>query len=69
MLFGFVFLSHQVGAFLGVWLGGRVYDLTKSYDAMWWISIALGLISALINWPIKERPVARIAAASIPSKA
>jgi predicted MFS family arabinose efflux permease len=69
MLFGFVFLSHQVGSFLGVWLGGRLFDLTKSYDAMWWISVALGVISALINWPIKERPVARIAAASVPSKA
>jgi predicted MFS family arabinose efflux permease len=69
MLFGFVFLSHQVGSFLGVWLGGRLFDLTKSYDAMWWISVALGVISALINWPIKERPVARIVAASVPSKA
>jgi predicted MFS family arabinose efflux permease len=68
MLFGFVFLSHQVGSFLGVWLAGRLFDLTKSYDAMWWISVALGLISALINWPIKERPVARIAAASAVSK-
>ena len=68
MLFGFVFLSHQVGSFLGVWLGGRLFDLTKSYDAMWWISVALGVISALINWPIKERPVARIAMASVPSK-
>ena len=42
MLFGIVFLSHQVGSFLGVWLGGRIFDMTKSYDAMWWISIALG---------------------------
>lgn len=69
MLFGVVFLSHQVGAFVGVWLGGRVFDLTKSYDAMWWISVALGLISALLNWPIQERPVARIEAARVPSKA
>ncbi len=69
MLFGFVFLSHQIGSFLGVWLAGRLYDITKSYDAMWWISIALGVISALINWPIKERPVARIAAATAPAKA
>ena len=67
MLFGFVFLSHQVGSFLGVWLGGRLFDLTGSYQAMWWISVALGLISALLNWPIKERPVARIATANIPS--
>jgi predicted MFS family arabinose efflux permease len=64
MLFGFVFLSHQVGSFLGVWLAGRLFDLTKSYDAMWWISIALGVISALLHWPIAERPVPRVAAAS-----
>ena len=64
MLFGIVFLSHQVGAFLGVWLAGRLFDLTKSYDTMWWISIALGVISALLNWPIKEAPVARLAVAA-----
>ena len=62
MLFGIVFLSHQVGAFLGVWLGGRLFDMTKSYDLMWWMSVALGLFAALISWPIKERPVARLAA-------
>ena len=60
MLFGIVFLSHQVGAFIGVWLAGRLFDATKSYEAMWWISIALALISALLNWPIKEQPVARL---------
>jgi predicted MFS family arabinose efflux permease len=64
MLFGIVFLSHQVGSFLGVWLAGRIFDMTKSYDAMWWISIALGLVAALINWPIQEKPVARLAATS-----
>jgi predicted MFS family arabinose efflux permease len=64
MLFGIVFLSHQVGSFLGVWLAGRLFDMTKSYDAMWWISIALGLLAALINWPIQEKPVARLAANS-----
>lgn len=62
MLFGIVFLSHQVGSFLGVWLGGRLFDMTKSYDAMWWISIALGLVAALAHWPIQEKPVARLAA-------
>lgn len=62
MLFGFVFLSHQIGAFLGVWLGGKLFDLTKSYDVMWWISIALGLLAALLNWPIREKPVARVSA-------
>lgn len=61
MLFGFVFLSHQVGSFLGVWLGGRLFDITGSYTAMWWISVALGVIAALLNWPISERPVARLA--------
>ncbi len=64
MLFGFVFLSHQVGSFLGLWLAGRLYDLTGSYDAMWWISVALGLAAAAIHLPIKERPVARLANAS-----
>jgi predicted MFS family arabinose efflux permease len=63
MLFGIVFLSHQVGSFLGVWLAGRLYDMTRSYDAMWWISIALGLLAALLNWPIRERPVTRLATA------
>ena len=62
MLFGFVFLSHQAGAFLGVWLGGRLFDMTKSYDAMWWISIGLGLTAAALNWPIQEKPVRRLAA-------
>jgi predicted MFS family arabinose efflux permease len=57
MLFGIVYLSHQVGSFLGVWLAGRLYDLTHSYDTMWWLSIALGLVAALLNWPIRERPV------------
>jgi predicted MFS family arabinose efflux permease len=63
MLFGIVFLSHQIGSFLGVWLAGRLYDLTHSYDAMWWTSIALGLLAGLINWPIQEKPVARLATA------
>ncbi|MCL4765970.1 MAG: MFS transporter [Hyphomicrobiaceae bacterium] len=63
MLFGFVFLSHQLGSFAGLWLAGRLYDLTGSYDAMWWISIGFGLFAAAIHWPIRERPVARLAAA------
>jgi len=63
MLFGVVFLSHQVGSFTGLWLAGTLYDLTKSYDIMWWISIALGLFAAAVHWPIRERPVARLAAA------
>jgi len=53
-LFGFIFFSHQVGAFLGAWLGGVAYDLYGSYDAIWWLSVALGLISGILHWPIKE---------------
>lgn len=60
MLFGVVFLSHQLGSFSGLWLAGYLYDATKSYDMMWWISIALGLFAAAIHWPIQERPVARL---------
>ena len=59
MLYGIVFVSHQVGSFLGVWLAGLVYDATKSYDLMWWLSVALGIFAALINWPIEERAVER----------
>jgi predicted MFS family arabinose efflux permease len=64
MLFGIVFFSHQVGSFLGVWLAGRLYDATGSYEAMWWISIALGIASGLVHWPIQEKPVARLAPAT-----
>jgi MFS family permease len=59
MLNGFVFLGHQVGSFFGGWGGGRLFDLTGNYDAMWWISIGLGIISALLHWPIVEKPVER----------
>lgn len=60
MLYGIVFFSHQVGSFLGVWLGGVVYDRFKSYDAMWWISVALGVFAAVVHLPIRETPVARL---------
>lgn len=60
MLFGFVFLSHQLGSFAGLWLAGVLYDATKSYDMMWWISIGLGLFAGLVHWPIRERPVERL---------
>ncbi len=60
-LFGVVFLSHQVGSFLGVWLGGYLFDLTGSYTLVWIGSIALGLVAALLNLPIDERPVVRLA--------
>ena len=59
MLGGFVFLSHQVGSFLGVWLGGKLYDSTGSYDVVWWIAVALGVFAALINLPIRETAVRR----------
>ncbi|MGR4867478.1 MFS transporter [Variovorax sp. LARHSF232] len=59
MLSGFVFLSHQVGSFLGVWLGGFLYDRTGSYDVVWWLSIALGVFAALINLPVREGAIAR----------
>ena len=63
-LFGFVFFSHQLGSFLGAWLGGYVYDATGSYDIVWWIAVVLGVIAAVLHWPINERPVARLAVAS-----
>lgn len=59
MLYGFAFFSHQVGGFLGVWLGGILYESFGNYTLVWWLSIALGIASALINLPIKEQPVAR----------
>ena len=59
-LFGIVFLSHQLGGFLGAWLGGYVYDATGSYDAVWWFSVALGVMSALCHLPIEQKPVARL---------
>jgi predicted MFS family arabinose efflux permease len=62
MLGGFVFLSHQVGSFLGVWLGGRLYDATGSYDIVWYISIALGVFAALVNLPVREGAITRPAA-------
>ena len=52
-------VSHQVGSFLGVWLGGRLYDATGSYDIVWWIAVALGVFAALVNLPIRERAIAR----------
>jgi MFS family permease len=63
LLFGVVFLSHQVGAFVGVWLGGVVYDATGAYDLMWWLSIALGMAAAIVHLPISERPAPRLATA------
>jgi predicted MFS family arabinose efflux permease len=62
-LFGVVFFSHQVGAFLGIWLGGLFFELHGSYDAVWWMSVALGVFAALVHLPIVERPALRFAAA------
>jgi predicted MFS family arabinose efflux permease len=67
MLGGFVFLSHQVGSFLGVWLGGRLYDSTGSYDVVWWIAVALGVFAALINLPIREITIRRAAPLPVPT--
>jgi MFS family permease len=66
MLAGIIFFSHQVGSFLGAWLGGRLFDLTGSYNLMWGICIGLGVMAAIVHWPIDERPIAgRSAAANI----
>ncbi len=54
-LYGFVFLSHQIGSFLGVWLGGRMYDITGDYTLVWWIGVGVGAFSALVHLPIRER--------------
>jgi len=59
MLSGFVFFSHQIGSFMGVWLGGYLYDRTGSYDVVWYIAIALGVLAALVNLPIKEKAIIR----------
>jgi predicted MFS family arabinose efflux permease len=62
-LMGIVFLSHQIGSFLGVWLGGRLYDQTGSYDIVWWLGVALGIFAAIVHWPIREAPVKTAVAA------
>ena len=59
MLGGLVFFSHQIGSFVGVWLGGLLFDRTGSYDLVWWIAIALGVLAALANLPIREHPLQR----------
>lgn len=59
MLGGFVFFSHQIGSFMGVWLGGFLYDRTGSYDIVWYLAIALGIFAAIVNLPVREAPIAR----------
>ena len=63
-LFGAVFFGHQVGAFLGAWLGGVLYDATGNYNAIWWMAVGLGVFAALIHMPIREAPVRRLAGAA-----
>jgi MFS family permease len=63
MLFGIAFFSHQVGGFLGIYLGGALFERTGSYDIVWWLGVLFGVISAIINLPIVEKPVARLAPA------
>ena len=67
MLSGFTFFSHQIGSFLSAWLGGKLYDATGSYDLVWYLSIALGVVAGLINLPIDEKEIARprVAAAGV----
>lgn len=63
LLFGLVMVTHQIGGFLGAWLGGKAFDATGSYDWMWWADILLAVAAALLHWPIEERPAAAPAAA------
>lgn len=65
LLGGLVFLSHQMGSFLGVWMGGYLYDVYGSYDGVWWLGVALGLFAAAVHWPIREAPVQRPAPANV----
>ncbi len=65
MLFGVVFMSHQIGGFSGAWLGGLIYDATGSYDLMWGVSVALGLASAALHWPIKDQPLERLSEGAV----
>lgn len=60
-LFGIVFLSHQIGSFIGVWMGGVLFDTYKSYDGMWWAGVVLGLVAAILHLPIDEKPLQRLA--------
>jgi predicted MFS family arabinose efflux permease len=64
MLTGVVFLGHQLGSFLGAWLGGRIFDVTGSYSLAWMITIALSVMAALCSWPINEKPLVRQAASA-----
>jgi len=65
MLGGIVFFSHQVGSFLGVWMGGILYEASGSYDMVWWLGVALGIFAAIVHWPIREEAVQRPLAESV----
>lgn len=67
-LFGVVFLSHQLGSFCGVWLGGYVFDATGSYDTVWMLAVGLGVISALLHWPIDDAPVTALTGQAVPGR-
>lgn len=69
MLSGFIFFSHQIGSFMGVWLGGYLYDRTGSYDIVWYIAIGLGVLAALVNLPVREAAIQRPAAGRLPQGA
>jgi len=69
MLYGIVFLSHQIGSFMGAWLGGWLYDSTHSYDLLWWASVAVAVLAAALHLPIRERPSPGYAAAPAPAAA
>lgn len=64
-LFGVVFLSHQLGSFIGVWMGGRLYDTYGTYDGMWWAGVFFGIVAAILHWPINEKPLARLSAPNV----
>ncbi len=63
-LFGIVFLSHQIGSFIGIWLGGYLFETTGSYDGVWWVAVVLGVAAAVVHWPIDEKPLARLSPAA-----
>ncbi|HEX5932666.1 MAG TPA: MFS transporter, partial [Pseudorhizobium sp.] len=67
LLGGLVFLSHQIGSFLGVWMGGYLYDRFGSYDPVWWLGVGLGVMAAIVHWPIREKPVERPVLAAQPA--
>ncbi|ABM36513.1 MFS transporter [Polaromonas naphthalenivorans] len=69
MLSGFIFFSHQIGSFMGVWLGGVLYDRTGSYDIVWYIAIALGVFAGLVNLPVREAPIERSSPGGLPQGA